>query len=204
MTDDWAGRLQAVFAGFRSKERKSASAFPDHDGVVIRAPEAYLSFRGMVRLSELADTDDAPSLRNDVDRLCSLGVMHRGLILRCAACKDLAFITLDDVQSTNTCRRCGAANQLTHERWNHPMYEPTWWYDLHPAERGLLGADAGVGILAAHHLRHSARRYDYPGHPWRRGDHALAAMLNEVSHHGTQICMVRDIYANRYGRTRQR
>lgn len=45
---------------------------------------------------------------------------------------------------------------------------------------------------------------DYPGHPWRRGDHALAAMLNEVSHHGTQICMVRDIYANRYGRTRQR
>jgi hypothetical protein len=29
-------------------------------------------------------------------------------------------------------------------------------------------------------------------------------MLNEVSHHGTQICMVRDIYANRYGRTRQR
>lgn len=45
---------------------------------------------------------------------------------------------------------------------------------------------------------------DYPGHPWRRGDHALAAMLNEVSHHGTQICMVRDIYANRYGTTRQR
>ena len=45
---------------------------------------------------------------------------------------------------------------------------------------------------------------DYPGHPWRRGDHALAAMLNEVSHHGTQICMVRDIYANRHGAPRQR
>lgn len=86
--------------------------------------------------------------------------MHRGLILRCASCKDLAFITLDDVGSNNTCRRCGTANQLTHERWNHPMDEPTWWYDLHPAARELLAADAGVGILAAHHLRRSARRYD--------------------------------------------
>jgi hypothetical protein len=34
-------------------------------------------------------------------------------------------------------------------------------------------------------------------HPWKRGDHALAAMLNEVSHHGTQICVLRDLYAHR-------
>ena len=38
----------------------------------------------------------------------------------------------------------------------------------------------------------------YEGHPWKRGDRALAAMLNEVSHHATQICMVRDLYANNY------
>lgn len=31
---------------------------------------------------------------------------------------------------------------------------------------------------------------DYDGHPWKRGDRALAAMLNEVSHHGTQICVL--------------
>jgi hypothetical protein len=37
---------------------------------------------------------------------------------------------------------------------------------------------------------------DYDGHPWKRGDWALAALLNEVSHHGTQICVVRDLYAN--------
>jgi hypothetical protein len=37
----------------------------------------------------------------------------------------------------------------------------------------------------------------YEGHPWKRGDVALAAMLNEVSHHGTQICMLRDLYAHR-------
>ena len=38
---------------------------------------------------------------------------------------------------------------------------------------------------------------DYPGHPWVRGDLAITAMLNEVSHHGTQICMLRDLYAHR-------
>ena len=37
----------------------------------------------------------------------------------------------------------------------------------------------------------------YEGHPWQQGDVALAAMLNEVSHHGTQICMLRDLYAHR-------
>lgn len=36
---------------------------------------------------------------------------------------------------------------------------------------------------------------DCEGHPWRRGDRAVAAVLNEVSHHGTQICVLRDMYA---------
>ena len=37
----------------------------------------------------------------------------------------------------------------------------------------------------------------YEGHPWKRRDLAVSAMLNEVSHHGTQICMLRDLYAHR-------
>ncbi len=37
----------------------------------------------------------------------------------------------------------------------------------------------------------------YEGHPWKRGDLAVSAMLNEVSHHGTQICTLRDLYAHR-------
>jgi hypothetical protein len=160
LTEDWAGPLHPVLTGFHSQQKESSAAFPDRDGVVIRVPEAYLSFRGMVRLSGLKDDDDALPLRNDVDRLCGLGVIRRGLILRCAACKDLAFIAIDDVRSSNTCRRCGAANQLVHERWNHPIDEPTWWYDLHPAARELLAADAGVGLLAAHHLRRAARSYE--------------------------------------------
>ena len=38
---------------------------------------------------------------------------------------------------------------------------------------------------------------DRDGHPWKRGDRAVSALLNEVSHHGTQICMLRDIYTHR-------
>ena len=37
----------------------------------------------------------------------------------------------------------------------------------------------------------------YEGHPWKQGDLAVAAMLNEVSHHGTQICVLRDLFAHR-------
>jgi hypothetical protein len=42
----------------------------------------------------------------------------------------------------------------------------------------------------------------YEGHPYKRGDRALAALLNEVSHHGTQICVLRDFYANDPGARR--
>jgi hypothetical protein len=38
---------------------------------------------------------------------------------------------------------------------------------------------------------------DCHGHPHKRGDHAVAALLNEVSHHGTQICTLRDVFSHR-------
>jgi hypothetical protein len=37
----------------------------------------------------------------------------------------------------------------------------------------------------------------YAGHPWGRGDLAVTAMLNEVSHHMTQVCMLRDQFAHK-------
>jgi len=49
-------------------------------------------------------------------------------------------------------------------------------------------------------LRHStdeALEHTYEGHPWKRGDLALSALLNEISHHGTQICVLRALYAHR-------
>lgn len=156
LTADWAGDLRPVLLGFKADKKDTSAAFPNGGGVVLRFPEAYLSFQGMSGLF----TGDADVLRAQIDRLCGLRVLQRGLILRCEACMDLAFITLDEVASVNVCRRCGSSNALTQARWNRPADEPIWWYDLHPAARELLAADAGVGLLAAEYLRRTARSYE--------------------------------------------
>jgi hypothetical protein len=87
------------------------------------------------------------------------------------------------------------------------VYNRMWGHTIIPTvDEGLARLNDGLAALkeALKTTTDDMLERDYPGHPWLRGDHALAAMLNEVSHHGTQICMVRDIYANRYGMTRQR
>ena len=36
--------------------------------------------------------------------------------------------------------------------------------------------------------------------PWGRVDRFVAGVVNEVSHHGTQICMLRDMYGHLPGK----
>jgi hypothetical protein len=78
---------------------------------------------------------DKKDLRSDIDRLCRLGVIRRGLVLRCEACTYLGSYPLIRSQALTRSARCGAQNPLTLERWNDPIEEPMWWYDL-PAQRG--------------------------------------------------------------------
>ncbi|WP_123391587.1 hypothetical protein [Nocardioides aurantiacus] len=156
----WSGPLRPVLLAFHTNKKRTSDAFPAHDGVVLQTPDAYLSFAGMARLYGAVDQAIAVELRGQVDHLCALGVLRRGLILRCGSCLVFNFITVDDLRSTNACHRCGAANPMSHERWGIPLDEPTWWYDLHPAARELLAADAGVGLLAADYLRRKGRAYD--------------------------------------------
>ncbi|MFC7593692.1 hypothetical protein ACFQU3_00090 [Terrabacter sp. GCM10028922] len=160
LTQDWSGPLRPMLLAFHTKVKRTSDAFPAHDGMVLRTPDAYLSFAAMSRLCCTAGQEATVELRGHVDRLCVLGVLRRGLILRCGSCFVFSFITVDDLRSTNACHRCGAANPLMRERWGTPLDEPTWWYDLHPAARELLAADAGVGLLAAEYLRSKARSYD--------------------------------------------
>ena len=156
----WSGPLRPMLLAFHTNTKRTSDAFPEHDGVVLRTPDAYLSFAGMSRLCGAVDQAAAVELRGQVDHLCRLGVLRRGLILRCGSCLVFSFITVDDIRSTNVCHRCGATNPMSHERWGTPLTEPTWWYDLHPAARELLAADAGVGLLAAEYLRSKGRSYD--------------------------------------------
>ena len=157
LASDWAGPLRPIFLAFRKEARMSRDAFPEKDGLVLRPNEAVLSFQAMTRAVGAAL--DRKGLRSKIDRLCLLGVMRRGLVLDCEACGYLGFIDLDTVSTVNSCARCGAQNPLTLGRWQDPIEEPTWWYDLHGAARELLAEDSGIALLCSAYLRQSARSY---------------------------------------------
>ena len=68
-----------------------------------------------------------------------------------------------------------------------------------PVDDAVARFQDGWGALK-HSLRNTTDEMlerECEGHPWKRGDRAVGALLNEVSHHGTQICVLRDLYAHR-------
>jgi hypothetical protein len=69
----------------------------------------------------------------------------------------------------------------------------TGWRALDQAIRG--STDEG--------LDQDTRFWGYPGHPGppAQGYQIIASILNEISHHGTQICMLRDLYRAVDGRS---
>ena len=80
------------------------------------------------------------------------------------------------------------------------LYRRMWAYTIIPTvdeavDRFRLGWAALSGALRD--TTDEMLERDCEGHPWKRGDRAVSAMLNEVSHHGTQICMLRDLYGHR-------
>ena len=80
------------------------------------------------------------------------------------------------------------------------VYGRMWGYTIIPTVEGAVTRFKDGWSALAGMLRNTADEMlerEYEHHPWKRGDHALAAMLNEVSHHGTQICTLRDLYAHR-------
>jgi hypothetical protein len=86
----------------------------------------------------------------------------------------------------------GGPNTPTPERYQ-AMWNTTI---IHTADDAVQRIRDGWAALDAA-LRRTADdvlERDFEGHPWRRGDLAITAMLNEVSHHATQVCVLRDLY----------
>jgi len=176
VASDWSGRLRPIFLAFGAVARMTRDAFPKGGGVVLadqrrtwqriddtqarpRVYEACLSFAGMMSAVEATTEAEKRRLRADIDRLCLLGILRRGLVLNCEACGHVGFIAVDVVSSINSCVRCGDQNPLMVDRWRDPFEEPTWFYDLHGAARELLAEDSGIALLCSTHLRQSARSY---------------------------------------------
>lgn len=80
------------------------------------------------------------------------------------------------------------------------VYLRMWGYTILPtADEAVARFREGWSALdrALRTASDEALERNLDGHPWGRADLAITAMLNEVSHHGTQVCTLRDLYARR-------
>ncbi len=66
---------------------------------------------------------------------------------------------------------------------------------------GLRTLDRELQVSTDEQLERQSRFWGYPGHPGppTPASHVIALKLNEISHHGTQVCMLRDLYRARDG-----
>jgi hypothetical protein len=68
---------------------------------------------------------------------------------------------------------------------------------------GWRALDRAIRAASDEGLEQVTRFWGYPGHPGPRapGYQILASILNEISHHGTQVCMLREFYRATGGRS---
>jgi hypothetical protein len=107
-------------------------------------------------------------LRDWIDEKCTLGILRRGLLLRCELCSILDFVLIDDLAKSNRCTRCGHYNPLTRERWTSPKHgqdeEPEWFYGIHPSIPALFEQEGDLPILAWHRYAAGSRAAIMPWH----------------------------------------
>jgi hypothetical protein len=63
-------------------------------------------------------------------------------------------------------------------------------------QTGWRALDEAIRASTDEELEQATRFWGYPGYPGpsAQGHQIIALMLNEISHHGTQVCMLRDLY----------
>ena len=71
---------------------------------------------------------------------------------------------------------------------------------------GWRALDRAIQASTDGELEQQTRFWGYPGHPGppAPGYQILASILNEISHHATQVCMLRDLYRAVGGQTMPR
>lgn len=140
-----------LLRAFMPLEKKPKTRDPDV--VVLNDLDPYLSIEGIDACFP-GSRSDAVAL---IDRLTAARLLRRGLILDCVECGRPSFYDADRVAQRFECSQCGAANELTSERWRKTA-EPRWFYDLYSAFRELFRTHGDVPLLAAAHLRSQSPR----------------------------------------------
>ena len=148
--------LDEFLREFKPSGSRDTDAYPEGDGVRLTPTEGYLTLQAAVRT--LSDMQPA-QVRDRVNHLLRIGVLHRGLIVPCSECERRAFYRIELLRETNTCSRCGACAYTT-AAWRSAQDEPQWYYDLHGAVRELLDQNGDVPFLAGLALAATARSFE--------------------------------------------
>ena len=140
-------KLRPFFMEFKAENgQRSDERYPSGGGNVL-GDEGFLTFKGAERVLSASQSSEL-EIRNTLDRLSALGVLRRGVILRCLECRELQWISLLHLGLATACRRCQASIPMNIATWGAPVPEPDWFYDLHPIVRNLLDQNGDVPVLA--------------------------------------------------------
>jgi hypothetical protein len=97
--------------------------------------------------------------RDLIDRLVSINVLRRGLLLNCQRCRFEAFYRTEQVGAAFNCQACGYDSPLSRGRWYAEDPEPHWYYSLDQVVRDLIRSHGDVPLLAANRLRVGAESF---------------------------------------------
>lgn len=132
-------QLRPLLDVFQLQE-KSGKAVPGR--MLSQDQRRYLSLREIKKL--LGEDVAGTSLQ----KLLELGVLLRGLNLKCQRCRQAAWYGLGDLSERYRCRRCGL-EQTLRKGWWLGDEEPCWDYGLAEVVHQFLGADGDLPLLAA-------------------------------------------------------
>lgn len=186
--------------GTRSRNARSSSVFPQHDGVVL-GDDPYPSFQALCRLLPSLNQQ---TIRAWVDRLAQAELLWRGFVLDCTECSRASFVRLGHVGQRFECSRCLAVNELAASRWRADTNDPPWFYDLHPAFRELMATNGDVVLFAAQKLQQGSWEYaDTPELDFRRaGTRIPVAEIDLIAHVDGKVVLVEAKSNGRLGSTR--
>jgi hypothetical protein len=83
-----------------------------------------------------------------LDLLNSKGILYRGCIFKCLACRNADWFGLDEFSQEFKCKRCGKTQQVTHDNYLYAEHEPGWCYKLDEIIYQFLKKNGHVGVLA--------------------------------------------------------
>lgn len=141
---------------FKPSGSSDAQAYSRGDGVRLTPAEGYLTAAAAVRTLPSMKGEE---VRNQLNHLLHINVLHRGLVVPCSECERRAFYRIELLGERNTCPRCGAPAYMTAARQSEQR-EPEWFYDLHGAVRELLDQNGDVPFLAGLALAANARSFE--------------------------------------------